>query len=180
MRDVVTRRGDPARWIRQTLKDGARLLDVAVGSVALDQQVRNVRRHVDARGMQPREVPLCEIHPLARYEHVDERFVGDGVGEGSGTALGGCVGGDGFENVDGLVGVFHDAAVRVDECRPMAALKTDVRIRLDALKGRLHCRHINGFDGAVCIDEELRHMSDQTNEESLRSLPCTYAPKDGR
>jgi hypothetical protein len=82
--DVVAGGGDAASRICQALENGACLLDRTVGGISLDQQVRNVRRHVYARCLQPGEILLCEIHPLARHEHVDQGLVGDGVGKGVG------------------------------------------------------------------------------------------------
>lgn len=163
--DVVTRGGDTASRICKALKDGPRLLDSTVCSIPLDQQVCNVRRHVYARFLQPSEILLCEIHPLARHEHVDQRLVGDGIGKGSRTTLGRWVRRDGLKDTDGLVSVLHDTAISVDECRPVGALRTDARVRLDTLKGCLHGSHINGFNGSVCINEELRHMSDRVSGE---------------
>ena len=157
MWDVVAGRSDTARRICQALENVPRLFDPTRCSVPLDQQVRNVRRHVYARFLQPSEILLGKIHPLARHEHVDQGLVGDGIGKGSRTALGRGMRGDGFENTDSLVGVLHDTTVGVDQRRPVGALKTDVRVRLDTLKGRLHSCHIDGFDSSVCINEELQH-----------------------
>ena len=165
MWDVIARRGDTARRICQALKDGPCLVDCTVGGITLDQQVRNVRRHVYAGCLQASEVLLCEIHSLARHKHVDQGLVRDGIRKGCRTTLGRGMRGDGFEYADGLVSVLHDTAVSVDECSPVGALKTDVRVRLDTLKSRLHGSHIDGFNGSVSIDEELQHISDRVNEE---------------
>ena len=149
------RRCDAFLGILEGLEDLPRSFNVAHGRVALDEQIRDVRRHVHAARAEAVDVGRDEVHAPERDERVDHRLVHDCVGHRRAAGVRRRVRRDGAEDGDGLVEVLLHAAPGVDERRPVGALYRDAAVRNEVVEDLLHRGEVDGLDASIRVDEEL-------------------------
>lgn len=153
---VVVRRSHALLRVEQGLEDLARTLDLVDRCVTLDEEVGNVRRHVDAARLQALEELRDEVHATERDERVDHGLVDDGIGHRRRPVLAHSrVSGDGVEDGDRLVEVLLYAPPGIDQRSPVSALDGDGGIGKEVLEDPVHSVDVDGLNGTVSVNEEL-------------------------
>ena len=177
MRNVIARRSYSSRGILEALEDIAGTGDVTDGGIAFDEQVGDVGGQVDTRRLQACHIRGNEIHAPVGDKDVDHGLVSNGVRKRRRRAACAGVGGDGLENLDGLVQVFANTAPGVDERGPVRSLDGNTLVVLEFTEHPVHCRGVHRLNCTVSVKEELRRRSVGAIEQLKSYSLCMYARK---
>jgi len=150
MWSVVIRSSHPIRRIRQRLENSPGLFHIAHIRVPFDQEIRDIRCHVNTSLDHLRDIDRQEVRAFMRDDDVDDGFKDNGVRRGCpGVLL------DRVEDGDGLVKVLRDTAVRIDERGEVGAGDLDTDVFLKLLENAFHFVELDGFDRSIGIHKQL-------------------------